>query len=82
MIRVTIELLPHGDESQARHLGTIFISNDDTGTDDWGSYNVRLTKPSGTGWRIGRVEHFPRRILSAHDLLFRALKNTVGERNE
>lgn len=82
MIRVTIDLLPYGSDISIRNLGTIEIANDDTGTDQWGNYAVKLIKPSGRGWRIGRVEHFPRLVLSATDLVYRALKNTIGDRNE
>ena len=37
MIRVTIQLLPFGNEANARHLGTIDIANDGTGTAERGN---------------------------------------------
>ena len=84
MLRVTIELLPLGSESRKRHLGTIEIVNDRSGTLELGNYDVTLFK-WGTGqrvWRRGRVEGFPRKRLGPHDLLYRALMATVGGRNQ
>jgi len=82
MLRVTIELLPLGSESRKKHLGTIEIVNDRTGTPETGNYDVTLFK-WGTGrrvWRRGRVDGFPRKRLGPHDLLLRALLATVGNR--
>jgi hypothetical protein len=45
MIRITIEMLPHGDESRKRHMGTMEIANDATGTGTAGNYRVRLSNP-------------------------------------
>lgn len=93
MIRITIELLPGGDESKARPLGAIGIANDGTGTKALGNYDVVLLHSNGKeAWRTGRVEGFPRdgrlvntgeggRRLGAYDLLYRALRATVGKRN-
>lgn len=86
MLRVTIELLPQGDESRARTIGVVEIANDLTGTFDYGNYDVRLTK-SLVGkhkqiWKRGRVETFPRHKLGPYDLLYRALRATVGNRNQ
>ncbi len=82
MIVVTIELWPHGDESKKKHLGTAKIANDGRGTLTEGDYDVVLSKtgrPNQT-WRKGRVTEFPRRRLGPWDLLYRALRNTVGDR--
>ena len=83
MIRVVIELVPYGDESQKRHLGTATIANDGTGTVQVGNYNVTLSKwgrPTQT-WKRGRVEGFPRQTRGAWDLLYLALEAIVGKRN-
>jgi len=86
MIRVTVELIPYGDESRTRHLGTAIIANDGQTTlyesEQLGSYNVTLsTRRSPEAiWRRGRVESFPRKRLGAWDLLYRALAATVGDR--
>lgn len=83
MLRVTVELLPLGDENTKRHLGTIEIANDGTGTKSRGNYMVRTAirgQPKQT-WRRGVVEGFPRLELGVYDLLLRALVGTVGDRN-
>lgn len=82
MLRITVELLPLGDETRARHLGTAIIANDATGSRARGNYTVRLSKrgqPKSV-WRRGRVEGFPRQRLGAWDLLYLALRATVGDR--
>lgn len=88
MIRVTVELLPLGDESRSKVLGVAKISNDGRGSIlnglHTGDYDVWLSKrepKQGQKWRSGRVEGFPRKRLGAWDLLYRALHATVGERN-
>ena len=85
MLRVTIDLLPSGDESRKRTLGVVEIANDLTGDIEFGNYDVRLMK-SLVGkhtqtWKRGRVEGFPRERLGPYDLLYRALRATVGGRN-
>lgn len=85
MLRVTIDLLPSGDESRKRTLGVVNIANDLTGDLDTGNYDVWLSKSlvgkAGQTWKKGRVEGFPRRRLGPYDLLYRALRATVGGRN-
>lgn len=83
MIRIKIELVPFGIESEKRGIGHITIENDGTGTKTNGNYNVKLSKirlPNQL-WKNGRVEGFPRRKLGAYDLLYRSLKNIIGDRN-
>lgn len=81
MLRVTIELVPWGLESQKRVLATAEIINDGSGTRTRGNYVFRLFDRAGRLWKSGRVEGFPRQRLLAFDLLFRALKNAIGDRN-
>ncbi len=86
MIRVTVELLPKGDPSRARLLGTATITNDCTGDAERGNYRVELARgPECSGrpgvWRQGRVEGFPRRgRLGPWDLLLRALQDALRGR--
>lgn len=82
MLRVTIELLPHGDESRKRHLGTMEIANVG-GTPSRGNYRARLSKRGKPKqlWKEGAVTGFPRKRLGPYDLLYRALMATVGSRN-
>ena len=83
MIRVTVELLPFGDESKKKHLGTAYISNDGSGDESSGNYKVtfsKMGKPNVT-WKAGTVINFPRKRLGGWDLLYRALQGVVGDRN-
>jgi hypothetical protein len=49
MLRCTIEIVPHGDESRKRPLGIIEIANDGTGNREMGNYGVVLKKSAP--WR-------------------------------
>lgn len=84
MLRVTIELLPHGDASQPRHMGTAVIANDGTGDGQTGNYAIRLSKwgRPDEDWRKGRIVGFDRKGRGAWDLLFLGLRNLVGSRND
>lgn len=81
MLVVRIELWPHGDMARRKTLATGFIANTGTGTPARGNYRVVLKDALGRPWRHGTVEGFPRKRLLAWDLLFRALRNLVGDRN-
>ncbi len=86
MIKVTMELWPFGEEKYKTHLGTAIIGNDATGTVTSGNYNITLSK-AGKGmedavWKRGRVEGFKRKKKLAWDLLYLALRDIVGDRNE
>lgn len=89
MLRVTVELVPRGDESRAKKLCVGVIFNDITGTLTSGNYGVKLSRQgigektfeTRTPWRQGRVTGFPRKRLNSWDLLYRALQSTVGERS-
>ena len=82
MISVTIEMLPAGDESRKRHLGTVIIANDGTGARGRGNYKVRLSmrgNPNST-WKTARITGFRRLQIGAYELLLLALAATVGQR--
>jgi hypothetical protein len=84
MLRVTIELLPHGDERRKQHLGTMEIINNGEGTLEDGSYSITLSKwgkPKSV-WKRAFVKSFPRMKLGPWDLMFRALLQAVGYRNK
>lgn len=76
MIRVTVELIPYGDESHPRRqiLGTAKIANVG-GTATLGHYRYELRGKRGQRIRSGVVSGFPRKRLLAWDLLSRALKD-------
>ena len=60
MLRVTIELLPHGDEPATKTWrGT--IANDGSGTRTYGNYIATFFKEDGREDRLEYVAHFPRR---------------------
>lgn len=84
MIKITVELCPMGDESRARHLGTARISNQGTGNGITGDYKFWFSKREqpDTVWKKGEIKGFPRKRLLMWDLLFRCLRESIGERNE
>lgn len=73
MIRVTIELLPGGDERKAKVLGTGFIANDGTGTEKRGNYRASFLRQRAH--QISTVKNFARKSRTAWDLLMEALNN-------
>lgn len=93
MIRVTIELFPHGRVDRAKTLGIIDIANDGSGNSNTGNYNF-YAWDRGTDKNLphtrenlkkakwaGYLEGFPRKRLLAFDLLFRCLRMLFGDRN-
>lgn len=84
MLRVTIEVIPKGDESRRRHLGTLEIANDGTGNSETGNYAVRLAKfgRPNQSWMRGAVRGFDRIKKGPYDLLLQCLLATVGTRNK
>ena len=85
MLRVTVELLPHGMEANKRVLGVATITNDGTGNEAIGNYRATFSKwapQQDKPWKTGRVEGFHRNLRGPWDLLFRALRSAVGDRNK
>ena len=39
-LRITVELLPHGDENRKQKIAVVSMSNDGTGTVEKGNYDV------------------------------------------
>lgn len=62
MLRVTIELVPHGDETRAREIGTMLIANDGEGTYAKGNYAYvyGYTDRRGVKFSTGTVKNFYR----------------------
>lgn len=76
MIRVTVELVPKGDESKASRLSVMTIENDGTGTEAVGNYDVAIRSwpaPPGQGGggvqARGRVEGFARQERAVLELV-------------
>lgn len=83
MLNVTIEL--HSAVTLKKsNIGYIEIINDDTGTRTRGNYVARLYRRGSkkTIWKEVRLRDFPRQTLTSYDLLYRVLKEAVGERNK
>lgn len=81
MIVVRVELWPLGDESRKTELACAEIYNDASGTNSKGNYVYNLFH-KGRAFRSGKVTGFPRLRLNSWDLLFCALRDAVGHRNE
>ena len=86
VLRITIELLPHGDEDQAKLIAQANIVNNGSGTRDIGNYNYVLGEEHGSSnWKASSIEGFPReRVagLNVWDLVYRVLHDAVGGRNK
>lgn len=85
MLRITVELISHGDETRKKIIGVMEIANDGTGSDGSGNsaighYNGTLrAEPAYTGRmpggvRRGRVTNFARRTQSVWSLVGAFLK--------
>jgi hypothetical protein len=88
MIRVTVELVSAIAPERNRVLGVALLTND--GETSWatggrlGDYRVTLSKwaPKLTEtWKQGTIAAFDRKKRGPWDLLFLALRATVGSRN-
>lgn len=85
MVYVRVELWPKGNKEHAQLLGEGYITNI-AGTNECANYDVTLMKSPKYAkhpgvWKNGVVTRFPRLRLGPWDLLFRALRATVGARN-
>lgn len=75
MLRVTVELLPGGNEARKRTLGRLDIANDATGDSTTGNYaGVLHAEYTGTNGRRGRVTGFHRQRQSCWSLVGAFLK--------
>lgn len=63
MLRITIELLPQGNEKAARTIGLIEIANDGSGTKQTGNYRCTLKKTFP--WRGALVEKWKQGVFTA-----------------
>lgn len=73
MLRITIELIPHGNIKKARIIGTGFIANDGTGNEGFGNYKAVFRRIKSE--QHCTVKKFARKRHSAWDLLMLALNN-------
>jgi hypothetical protein len=85
MIKVTVELIPHGDESKKRSLGSMTIINNRTGDINFGNYDYSISKwapKEKQTWKKGNIERFDRVNRGVWDLMYNILSKTVGKRNK
>jgi hypothetical protein len=82
MIRVTVELIPYGDDHHPRRqvLGVATIANDGTGTLSRGNYNFVVRGKRGRFIADGWVGDFARKQLLVWDLLHAVLDGTFGRK--
>lgn len=89
MIRITVEMVPLGNENKAYVMASGIIHNDGRGTRARGNYGVCISKVAhfppglngGGWWKEGKIEGFPRTRLGVWDLLYRCLRELLGGRN-
>lgn len=81
MIKITIELYPHGRIEGKRRLGYAIIANDGSGTKSRGNYNIKLFKEDDNKpWKTCEIKGFKRLLFNAWDLLYGVLKKAIGSR--
>lgn len=76
MLRVTIELLPHGREDNKKVIGIMEVMNDGSGTEEIGNYNIIL-REGKKEFKRGGVNEFHRKELGPWDLVYQALQNIM-----
>lgn len=77
MIRVTVELIPHGVEARKRTLAVGEIANDGSGTYSSGNYTAwfgRVKTGKARNGRQGEVKDFPRQAKNVWHLLAHCLR--------
>ena len=55
MLRVTVEIVPSGDDLLRKIIGTMIIGNDMTGDTTHGNYQIRLSTDTGV-FALGAVK--------------------------
>ena len=74
MLKITIELYPHGDKDNSQKIGEATIINDGTGTKELGNYMVSLAEFGGyPGLDNGKVMDFDRKDRGPWELLREAI---------
>jgi hypothetical protein len=82
MLDVKITLHRGGMSGPQKDLGTAVIINDlSSAGPETGNYEILLYDGKKL-WKRCKVKDFPRQKLKAWDLLYRALKEMVGDRNK
>jgi hypothetical protein len=82
MIKVTIELWPHGDETRKRLIASMDIWNTGSGTPLLGAYGFRRLSASGVPLRHGVVGEFKRTQHNVWQLLQGVLGVLYSDQSE
>lgn len=87
MVVIRAELWKKGNPEDKVLLGVAYIKNNGFGSEinqNIGDYYVEITKKNSEThiFKQGKVLNFPRKKLGVWDLLYRALKEIVGDRND
>lgn len=87
MIRIAVDMWPGGSKERQFHLAEIRIANVSNLADisDYQYVIGRTSKgenPRNLPTKKGEVKGFPRNQLNVLDLLYRVLREEVGDRNE
>lgn len=72
MLRIVVELWPHGDGTRKKILSQFDIANDGTGTPERGNYKMRMGPTKE--WIERVVENYPRESYPVTKLIYLALK--------
>lgn len=75
MIRVTVELVPFGDEARKKTIGIMNIANDGTGDIEIGHYEARLEDDRGTEKTVSVLNHI------RQDGVWRLIRRALIEMN-
>ena len=75
MIKITIELLRHGNWNDRKKIADATIWNDCTGSARRGNYKYKVWKKRETEWKSGEIKEFARKSRSVWRLLYLVLKD-------
>lgn len=80
MLRITIELVPFGNEDEAKQIGQMVLANDASGDSTTGNYEAIIAPDAwtGAGERHVKLEGFNRR-LGAWELVKKILQSADAE---
>jgi hypothetical protein len=75
LIRVTVTLVPHGNENEASEINHMIIANDLSGSPTMGNYEYRIDDNPD---RIGKVFHHERNT-EVWKLIYKVLDQEYGD---
>jgi len=84
MLVIQIQMWPKGDKTKAYSLGTLKVALSRTLSKNFSNrgYDWDITKKGDKGtWKKGQITGHNPRVRGQWDLVYRILKQAVGERN-